>query len=305
MFASVPVGFSIHVWETVADAGPDGSVSPHLAAHSRGKSAHNLRGSGEASSQSGALATGPRKACPAAAQPVGRRRQTDPEPRSRRTPAPAALAASISAMAAGLLGLEWYRHRVNRALCILSACVLGLLAVRPSAAEPGAAGRGAGAELLGSPAREWDVQHWLGSPALSLAQLRGEVVLVRWWTAPDCPFCAATAPTLNDFDKQYRARGLRVIGFYHHKAKSPFTPDDVARYAKLFGFEFPIAVDGDWRTLDAWWLSTGKRDFTSVSFLIDRRGAIRYIHPGGRYVRGDADHAQLQRSIEQLLAEPR
>jgi peroxiredoxin len=177
---------------------------------------------------------------------------------------------------------------------------LVLLLAQPLAADSSHEGR----ELLGRPAREWQVDHWLNSAPLSLASLRGKVVLVRWWTAPDCPFCAATAPSLNQFDRDYRARGLRVIGFYHHKSDSPLRPEDVAHYAETFHFAFPIAVDPQWTTLRDWWLGGARHRFTSVSFLIDRRGVIRHIHPGGQYVKGDADYAKLQQMIQTLLAEP-
>jgi thiol-disulfide isomerase/thioredoxin len=180
------------------------------------------------------------------------------------------------------------------------ACALVLMFLQPLAAEPSREGD----ELLGRTAHEWHVEHWLNSAPLSLASLRGKVVLVRWWTAPDCPFCAATAPSLNDFDHNYRARGLRVVGFYHHKSDEPLHVDDVAHYAKLFHFEFPIAIDPQWTTLRDWWLGHGRRKFTSVSFLIDRRGVIRHIHPGGQYVKGDAGYAKLEQMIQTLLAEP-
>lgn len=180
------------------------------------------------------------------------------------------------------------------------ACALALLMVQPSAAESSHEGD----QLLGQPAREWHVEHWLNSAPLSLPSLRGQVVLVRWWTAPDCPFCAATAPALNEFDHSYRARGLRVIGFYHHKSNDPLRVEDVAHYADTFHFAFPIAVDPQWQTLRDWWLGHGRHKFTSVSFLIDRRGVIRHIHPGGQYVKGDAAYAKLQQMIQTLLAEP-
>jgi thiol-disulfide isomerase/thioredoxin len=178
--------------------------------------------------------------------------------------------------------------------------VLALLLLPPLAAEA----RQDGDELLGRSAREWHVEHWLNSAPLTLASLRGKVVLVRFWTAPDCPFCAATAPSLNHFDHAYRARGLRVIGFYHHKSDDPLRVEDVARYADVFHFKFPIAIDPQWTTLRDWWLGHGRRRFTSVSFLIDRHGVIRHIHPGGQYVKGDADYAKLEQMIQTLLAEP-
>jgi hypothetical protein len=64
--------------------------------------------------------------------------------------------------------------------------------------------------------------------------------------------------------------------------------------------------------LRRWWLDGGDRQFTSVSFLLDRRGIVRWIHPGGEYhesdapahARCDADYSELRRMVEELLAEP-
>jgi peroxiredoxin len=157
--------------------------------------------------------------------------------------------------------------------------------------------------LLGQPAAAWTVESWLNSEPLSLRQLRGELVLVRWWTAPGCHYCAATAPALNEFHETFRSRGLRVIGFYHHKSPGPLRVETVREAAVRFGFKFPVAIDPEWRTLKAWWLDHGDREFTSVSFLIDRRGVIRHVHPGGQYAKEDADYAALRARIEKLLEE--
>lgn len=158
-------------------------------------------------------------------------------------------------------------------------------------------------KLVGTTPPEWQVTNWMNSPALTLADLRGKVVLVRWWTAPDCPYCRATAPALNEFYDQFHGKGLEVIGFYHHKSDEPLNAGIVKGHADKFGFKFPVAIDTDWRTLHRWWLDSGKRSFTSVSFLIDRKGVIRHIHPGGEYVKGDKDYAAMKASIEELLAE--
>ena len=156
---------------------------------------------------------------------------------------------------------------------------------------------------IGTKPPEWQVEHWLNSEPVKLQDLRGKVVLVRWWTAPGCPYCKATAPALNDFYREYHKRGLEVIGFYHHKSDGPLRVEDVKKYAGQFGFKFPVAIDPEWRTLKRWWLDTGDRDFTSVSFLIDRRGVIRFVHPGGQYVKGEKAYAELRLKIEALLAE--
>jgi thiol-disulfide isomerase/thioredoxin len=184
-----------------------------------------------------------------------------------------------------------------------AAPVLVAIAAGWTAAHGRAASQGL--ELLDTRPPEWSVAHWLGGPPLAFADLRGKVALVRWWTAPYCSFCRASAPALNDFHTRYAARGLVVVGLYHHKSPDLLDPDAVARWAVELGFEFPVGIDGDWATLRRWWLDpVPEADWTSVTFLLDREGRVRHIHPGGQYVAGDADYAALEAKIEELLAEP-
>ena len=161
----------------------------------------------------------------------------------------------------------------------------------------------AGEKLIGTRPSEWQAEHWLNSSALSLSELRGKVVLVRWWTAPGCSYCKATAPAWNEFYATYRSKGLEVIGFYHHKSGSLLNVGQVKRQANKLGFKFPVAIDEGWRTLKRWWLDRSDQDWTSVSFLIDRQGVIRHIHPGGQYVKGDKAYQEMNAKIEELLSE--
>ena len=94
-----------------------------------------------------------------------------------------------------------------------------------------------------------------------------------------------------------------MIGFYHHKSPEPLEVGAVKEHVRQLGFEFPIAIDPEWRTLKQWWLSGDARRWTSVSFLLDRHGVVRHIHPGGEYVKGDKDYQLLRAKIEELLAE--
>ncbi len=160
-----------------------------------------------------------------------------------------------------------------------------------------------GADLLGTKAREWNVDHWMNSAPLTLADLRGRVVLVRWFMSTRCSLCSATAPSLRAFDDKYRSKGLSVIGFYHHKDPEPLDAAKVEETVKTFGFQFPVAIDPDWRTLKDWWLDGHRRHFTSVSFLIDKQGTIRFIHPGGKYEPGSDAEGALRAQIEHLLKE--
>jgi peroxiredoxin len=196
-------------------------------------------------------------------------------------------------------------RRLNaRMLRIIGVLLIAACSKAPSPTPPEQ--QGTAAALIGTTPPEWNAERWLGSPPRTLASLRGSVVLVRWWTA-GCPFCSATAPALRTFHQTYGPRGLQVIGMYHHKEETPFDPAVYEQTAKKYGFTFPVAFDPDWKTLGSWMrdkdghaVDTG---FTSVTFLLDKRGVVRYVHPGGQYVAGDAAYAELESSIERLLAE--
>lgn len=158
-------------------------------------------------------------------------------------------------------------------------------------------------KLIGTTAKEWQLTDWINSQPLALKDLRGKVVLIRWWTGGGCPFCAASAPALKEFHSRYASEGLVVLGIYHHKSKTPLDIQQVKQLVKDFGFSFPVAVDPGWRTLKRWWLTDSERKWTSVSFLIDRKGIIRHIHEGGSYVKGDPAYNAVSNKIEELLRE--
>lgn len=164
-----------------------------------------------------------------------------------------------------------------------------------------AAPAGVGRELLGTPAPAWTLSDWSDGKPRDLASLKGSVVLVRWWTAPGCPYCAASADALNDLARTYRDKGLQVIGIYHHKGSTPLTPEHVTAQAKRLGFQFPVAIDRDWKTLHRWWLDRVDAGWTSVTFVIDRLGIIRHIHPGGAYYRGEPGFEALEKAVRQAV----
>lgn len=175
--------------------------------------------------------------------------------------------------------------------------------------------RSAGSDRIGVAAPPFRFDGWLNSEPLSLQDLRGRVVLVRWWT-DTCPFCASSSPALRSLHEQYSPLGLTVIGVFHPKAGRD-DPLDVARVQRAVerrGFAFPVAIDWDWRsgTLEDWWLTGPDRPATSVTFLLDKSGVIRFIHPGMEYhdADGPSDHAmcvddlgRIRGTIERLLAE--
>ncbi len=169
-----------------------------------------------------------------------------------------------------------------------------------------------GLDRVGHPAPNWGELAWVGSEPLRLADLRGEVVLIRFFT-DTCPFCRATAPALATIDADYRDRGVTVIAMYHPKPKGTVrTAEQVAEVIDGWGWRFPVALDLDWAVLDAFWLGQRPRDYTSVSFVVDRQGIIRYVHPGPEFHDGGPeaheqcrqDYRDVRASLDALIAEP-
>jgi len=163
-----------------------------------------------------------------------------------------------------------------------------------------------GDDRLGLVAPPLQLRQWVNSPQLEMSMLRGKVVLIRWWTE-GCPFCVATAPALREFDRKYASRGLRVIGIFHPKPPGDWSMERMRAAGARLGLTFPLALDADWTALNRWWPDLERRGWTSVSFLVDKRGIIRYVHPGGEYHEarpGDSDHARCDRDynhIDQLI----
>jgi len=170
-----------------------------------------------------------------------------------------------------------------------------------------------GAEgVLGRPAPEWGDHRWVQGGPLTLAGLRGRVVLVRFFMSAECPLCRGTAPSLNELYEEFGPRGLVVVGMYTPKPRPrPTTSEEVRGYVDTYGFRFPVAVDDDWRALRALWLDrVPDAAYTSASLLIDKHGIVRHVHPGGVFARDGADaqarkdYAAMRAAIEMLLEEP-
>jgi len=165
-----------------------------------------------------------------------------------------------------------------------------------------------GLELIGTKAPGLSGLDWLNSEPLHIEDIRGKVVLIRFWLV-GCPFCENTAPSLVELNRKYKDRGLRIIGIHHPKSQRTMDEKLVLSVAKQFGYDFPIAQDKDWKVINDYWLKGKKRSFTSSTFLIDKNGVIRLVHGGGEFYKS-TDHESADRAyrtidnkIAELLAE--
>jgi thiol-disulfide isomerase/thioredoxin len=127
----------------------------------------------------------------------------------------------------------------------------------------------------------------LGSET-GFGQFRGKVLYVDFW-ASWCGPCLLSFPFMNDLQNSYGPRGLQVVAVNMDEK-----PADAAAFLTKHPASFAVASGPNGRCATAFGVAT-----MPTSFLVDRSGRIRDIHPGFRP--GDADG--LRAAIEGLLAE--
>ena len=136
------------------------------------------------------------------------------------------------------------------------------------------------------------IDQWLNSPPITLAQLRGKVVLVDFWTFA-CGNCINTLPAVKSWHQKYKDKGLVVIGV--HTPEFPFEHEtvNVQRAIERLGITYPVAQDNRYAT----WAAYGNQ-YWPAFYLIDKHGRVAYTHFG------EGDYAQTEAAIEKLLAQP-
>jgi thiol-disulfide isomerase/thioredoxin len=165
-----------------------------------------------------------------------------------------------------------------------------------------------GQDLVGRPMPTLVFDRWLNTEGNQPPDLSHSVTLYRWWT-DTCPFCAHSLPAIEQLRQEYGPRGLKVVAVYHPKPPRDVPDQKIVEAAKHIGYDGAIAVDSRWDALRQLWLSTGRRDATSASFLVDRDGIIRFVHPGVEFFPStdpkDAEHNEdyllLRKAIERLV----
>jgi cytochrome c biogenesis protein CcdA/thiol-disulfide isomerase/thioredoxin len=139
-----------------------------------------------------------------------------------------------------------------------------------------------------------DTQRWFntadGRP-LRMADLRGRVVLIDFWTYT-CVNCLRTLPYLKAWDARYRAQGLTIVGV--HTPEFPFEKDagNVADAIDREGLRYPVVQDNDYGTWDAY-----GNQYWPAHYFVDARGHVRYAHFG------EGDYAHSEAVIRALLAD--
>jgi len=128
----------------------------------------------------------------------------------------------------------------------------------------------------------------LGTQSLSLAKLRGQVVLINFW-ASWCHECRPEMPALEQLHREFAGRGLAIVGINARE-----NAEAIRRYAKEVGLSFPLILDPDGK-INALYGVIG----LPATFLIGRDGRAVAFGIGSR----KWESAPARALIEALLAE--
>ena len=132
---------------------------------------------------------------------------------------------------------------------------------------------------------------WLNSPPLSPASLRGNVVVVDFWTYT-CINWLRQLPYVRAWAGKYAADGLVVIGVHTPEFAFEHDPENVRRAVQDMRIDYPVAMDSDyavWRAFDNY--------YWPALYFADAQGRIRHHHFG------EGEYQQSEMVIQQLLTE--
>jgi thiol-disulfide isomerase/thioredoxin len=151
---------------------------------------------------------------------------------------------------------------------------------------------GSGLERCGPAPAFSGIQEWLNTPGgqpVSLASLRGKVVLVDFW-AYSCINCQRELPHVEAWAKDYAADGLVVVGVHTPEYAFEHVPSNVEAGVRRLGLTFPVALDNSYDT----WTAYDNQSWPA-SYLIDASGQIRHVSVG------EGDYTGEEQLIRQLL----
>lgn len=133
--------------------------------------------------------------------------------------------------------------------------------------------------------------NWINSEPLTLASLKGKVVVIDFWTY-SCINCIHTLPYVQGWYDKYQKDGLVVLGVHAPEFAFEHIPANVAKAVKDDHLTYPVAQDNDMATWQAF-----SNQYWPAEYFIDRQGRLRH------YKFGEGDYDQDENVIRALLAE--
>jgi cytochrome c biogenesis protein CcdA/thiol-disulfide isomerase/thioredoxin len=131
---------------------------------------------------------------------------------------------------------------------------------------------------------------WINTKPLTLQQLRGQVVLIDFWTY-SCINCLRTLPHLKAWDAAYRSKGLVIIGVHTPEFAFEHVSSNVRNAVQRLGIRYPVVQDNRFKTWDNY-----ANQYWPAEYLIDRTGHVRHTHFG------EGEYPNTEALIRRLLA---
>jgi thiol-disulfide isomerase/thioredoxin len=129
-------------------------------------------------------------------------------------------------------------------------------------------------------------QRWFNTPGnspLTLAGLRGHVVLVDFWTYT-CINCIRTLPFLKGLYATYHQSGLEIVGVETPEFTFEQDPSNVRQAIQSDGLRYPVVQDNNYGTWNAY-----QNQYWPAEYLIDSSGNVRHTQFGeGNYLQDEA-----------------
>ena len=130
-----------------------------------------------------------------------------------------------------------------------------------------------------------------GGKPITLASLRGKVVLLDFWTY-SCINCQRTIPYLEAWYRKYKNDGFVVIGVHTPEFVFEHVTSNVAAALKELGITYPVVLDNEYRTWNAY-----GNEYWPHEYLIDIDGYIVHDHIG------EGGYVETEKAIQSALAE--
>jgi thiol-disulfide isomerase/thioredoxin len=138
---------------------------------------------------------------------------------------------------------------------------------------------------------------WLNSEPLTLAKLKGKVVLVEFW-AFECVNCLNSAAWLDAVEHDKGPAGLVIVGVHTPELPAEKDPDNVRRAVQRLRIHHPVMIDEDY----TYWKALHNKYWPGF-YLIGRDGMLYGSYVGEMH-QGEARSKAVEDAIDQLLAAP-
>jgi thiol-disulfide isomerase/thioredoxin len=135
------------------------------------------------------------------------------------------------------------------------------------------------------------ITSYINSNGTKLSDLKGKVVLIDFWTY-SCINCIRTLPYLVDWNQKYSDKGLVIVGIHSPEFEFEKGVDNVKQAVTRFGIKYPVLLDNDHGTWNAF-----QNSYWPRKYLVDSEGFIRYDHIG------EGGYVETENAIRNLLAE--